>query len=145
MDLECKETVCFIPVDSILAKDLIPADRKLYTEKDGAQILVIAQDCNSAILDGIELAPLKMAHIWIRLQGPSVITPVKGATETIPTFYWWDYAGKTTNVVFSTEIKKTAKHMDLVESIEFSLAGEGKVIETTGAVNNVMYEWFTTP
>jgi len=63
LDLQCAETVCFIPVDSFIAKKLIPTDHILFTNSSGAQILVIAQDCKSAIINGSELAPLKMMHV----------------------------------------------------------------------------------
>lgn len=145
LDLECKETVSFIPVDSLIAKQLIPTDLKLYIEGNGAQILVIAQDCESAILNGTELAPLQMTHVWIRIVGPKIVRPLDGANVTLDTYYWWDYAGKTTNEELSRAITLTAKNLDLTESIEFNLADKGKVIETTNKGDVTGYEWLTTP
>lgn len=145
LDLQCKETVCFIPVDSLIAKQLIPTNLKLYTEENGAQILVIAQDCESAILNGTELAPLQMTHVWIRIDGPKIVTPLDGVNVTLDTYYWWDYAGKTTNEELSRAITLTAKNLDLTESIEFNLMDKGKVIETTNIGDMTGYEWFTTP
>jgi hypothetical protein len=143
--LKCRETVCFMPVDPDIAESLIPTNHTLYTNDRGAEILVIAQDCSKAAWEGTEHAPLQMAHIWIRLVGPDTISPIDGVQETIPTFYWWDYAGKTTKESFSREVTKTGKKMDLIDSVEFTLMSHGRVIDRMNEANTTFYEWSTSP
>ena len=107
--------------------------------------MFIAQNCSMAIWDGKDITPLKKAHIWIRLDGPDTITPIPGVERTLPTFFWWDYKGKTTNISLDKYTESTAWNVDLVDSIEFSLAAYGKVIEDINGRSHVILEWFTNP
>lgn len=145
LDLECVETVCFIPVDSITAQDLIPKEHKLYIEDGKAQIIFIVQNCSSAIWDENDISPLKKAHIWIRLYGQDTIAPVTGADRTLPTFFWWDYKDITTNKSLIEYTESTAWKVTSADSIEFSLTKYGKIIENLNGNDPTSMEWITIP
>jgi len=145
LDVECIETACFIPVDSSTARGIVPNEYVLYIEDGSAQIIFIVQNCSSAIWDEKDISPLKKAHIWIRLDGPDTITPVPGVEKTLPTYFWWDYKGKTTNISLDKYTESTAWNVDLVDSIEFSLTDYGKVVENINGRCHVILEWFTDP
>lgn len=145
LDLECVETVCFIPVDSNTVQDLIPNEYKLYIEDGKAQIIFIVQNCSSAIWDENDISPLKKAHIWIRLSGKDTITPVTGVDRTLPTFFWWDYKDKTTNKTLKEYTDPTAWEVTSVDSIEFTLTKYGKIIENLNGNDRTLMEWVTIP
>ena len=90
LDLECKEIACFIPVDSNIARSLVPMEHKPHIEAGKAQILFLAQNCHTAIWDEQDISPLRKVHIWIRINGGDTISPILGVEETLPTYYWWD-------------------------------------------------------
>lgn len=146
-DLECDETVHWISVEPAIAEGLVPADLALYVDEAGAQVLFIVQDCGGALWNGDQRAPLRMAHVWIRLEGPPAVAPVPGADRTLPTYYWWEHAGMTTHLGFSREAAGTGKRLDPVDAIEFTLASHGKLVERgprNGAAP-VGCTWTTTP
>jgi len=145
LDLECVETACFIPVDSINARGLVPKEHSIYIEDGKAQIMFLAQDCKTANWDGKDISPLRKAHIWIRLNGSDTITPVPGVDKTWPTFFWWDYKGKTTNKLLKEYTKSTAWNVSSVDSIEFSLTKYGRVVENHNGKSHIILEWFTNP
>jgi len=145
LDLECVETACFIPVDSITARGLVPNEHRIYIEDGKAQIMFLSQNCETANWDGKEISPLRKAHVWIRLNGADTITPVPGVDKTWPTFYWWDYKGKTTNKSLVECAGSTAWNLNLVDSIEFSLAKYGKIVEDHNGKSQISLEWFTNP
>ncbi len=145
LDLECVETACFIPVDSITARGLVPNEHSIYIEDGKAQIMFLAQDCKTAIWDGKNISPLKKAHVWIRLIGADTITAVPGVDKTWPTFYWWDYKGKTTNKYLKEYTESTAWNVSSVDSIEISLSKYGRIVENTNGKSHILLEWFTNP
>jgi len=145
LDLACKETVCFTPVDSAIARSLVPSGYELYSGEKGAEILFIIQDCSEASMKGRDYAPLQMSHIWIRIVGPDTISAVEGAPSTYPTFYWWEYAGRTTVEDFGIVMRETGKQLDLVDEIQLSLTEQGRIIETKEDGSSSLIEWFTTP
>lgn len=145
LDLECVETVCFIPVDSNTVQDLIPNEYKLYIEDGKAQIIFIVQNCSSAIWDENDISPLKKAHIWIRLSGKDTIAPVTGVDRTLPTFFWWDYKDKTTNKTLKEYTDPTAWEVTSVDSIEFTLTKYGKIVENLNGNDRTLMEWVTIP
>lgn len=145
LDLECVETACFIPVDSITARGLVPNKHSIYIEDGKAQIMFIAQDCKTANWDGRDISPLRKAHVWIRLNVADTISPVPGVNKTLPTFFWWDYKGKTTNNYLKEYTESTAWDVSSVDSIEFSLSKYGRIVEDQNGKSHILLEWFTNP
>ncbi len=145
LDLECKEIACFIPVDSSIARSLVPIEHRLYIEESKAQILFLAQNCHTAIWDKNDISPLNKAHIWIRLYGQDTITPVPGVDATMPTFFWWDYKGKTTNKSLEDYTEAIAWEISLIDSLEYNPTEYGKLVENINGKSQIILEWFTSP
>jgi hypothetical protein len=145
VNLECIETAFFIPVDTGIAKSLIPIEHNLFIEQGKAQILFIAQNCHTATWDENDISPMEKAHIWIRLNGQDTVSPVAGVDHTAPTYYWWDYSGFTTNNAFKEYANATGWKMEPVDSIEFNLKEYGKIVGQINGQSQVIFEWFTIP
>ena len=100
-ELTCRESAQFLAVDPARAQGYLPLRYTVFVSDqdaadvsralpDGSAVLIIIyQDCSAASWDGMQLAPLKMVHHWVRIDGPLEILPVAGTSRTVTTYYWY--------------------------------------------------------
>ena len=93
MDMsKCKELFAEFPVDPVVAQKNVPSPYGVrITDNGKATLLLMIQDCEKGVLDRIiTIRPLKMAHIWIEIDGPEEIGPIlSGTTKSLPTEYYY--------------------------------------------------------
>ena len=128
--LNCDETISITAVDPSIAQEYLPHQYTLYTESGLGQVIVIVQDCSKAVLDGVDYAPLKINHFWIRRTGPFEIAPIPGATQTVPTFYWYQHHMLTTSWRFFKQAWKAGFRINLARQIDLGpLGGTSRTVE----------------
>ena len=145
-DLACRESAQFLAVDPVISdQDATDVSRAL---PDGCAILiVIYQECSSASWDGTQLAPLKMVHHWVRIDGPHEILPVPDTSRTVPTYYWYMLDDPTTSISLRRRLREAGISSSKIDSIElgFDINGvrTGGVVEkvTPGAKEVVSYSF----
>jgi len=79
-------------VDPIIAQKHVPPKWKVKVNKNGmASLYLLVQKCDKMVLNKIlNVGSVGMSHIWIELEGPlEVVTPFKGTTRSLPTWYWY--------------------------------------------------------
>jgi hypothetical protein len=143
-ELACRESAQFLAVDLARAQGYLPVGYTVFVSDreaadvsralpDGSAILiVIYQECSAASWDGIELAPVKMVHHWIRIDGPHEILPVPGTSHTVPTYYWYMLDDPTTNLDLRRKLREAGITSSKIESIELGFDTDG--VRTGGVV-----------
>lgn len=145
--LVCDESVGFFPVDPAVARAHVPPEYDLFYLEDGrAQIMVLIQECTSMLLNGeVELAPLKMFHVWIRRDGPFELIPIPGALETLPTFYWYQHADMTDSRALFVAAKQAGGVYAIAESITrgpaIGFARVSRVVEKQVDGESIGFDW----
>jgi hypothetical protein len=158
-ELTCRESAQFLAVDPARARGHVPLGYTVFVSDqdaadvsralpDGSAVLIIIyQECSAASWDGMQLAPLKMVHHWVRLDGPHEILPVPGTSRTVPTYYWYMLDDPTTSTDLRRNLREAGITSSKIESIElgFDINGvrTGKVIEknTPGAKDDISYSF----
>ena len=143
-ELECRESAQFLAVDPAKARAYVPAGYTVFVSgqhtadvsrglPDGSAIfMMIYQECSSAVWDGVELAPLKMLHQWIRIEGPHEILPVPGTVTTVPTYYWYMLDDPTPNKTLTQKLREAGVTSSAIQSIELGYDVDG--VRVGGAV-----------
>jgi len=88
----CKEMFAEFPLQPATARAAVPPGYEIRINPNGMAILLLmVQECNSCILDGVvRVSPMRMSHIWIELVGPEEIgPPLPGTTASLPTHYYY--------------------------------------------------------
>ena len=136
-ELECRESAQFLAVDPARARTHVPAGYSVFVSgrhtadvsrglPDGSAIfMMIYQECSSAIWDGAQLAPLKMLHQWIRIEGPPEVLPVAGTVTTVPTYYWYMLDDPTPNKALRHKLREAGVTSSGIKSIELGLDVDG--------------------
>jgi hypothetical protein len=158
-ELACRESAQFLAVDSGRARGYVPRGYTVFViDRDAADVsralpdgsailIIIYQECSAASWDGMQLAPLKMVHHWIRLDGPHEILPVPGTSRTVPTYYWYMLDDPTTSIVLRQRLREVGITSSKIESIElgFDINGvrTGGVVEknTPGSKDDISYSF----
>ena len=158
-ELACRESAQFLAVDPAIARGYVPRGYTVFVSDqdaadvsralpDGSAVLVtIYQECSAASWDGMQLAPLKMVHHWVRLVGPQEILPVPGTSRTLPTYYWYMLDDPTTSIALRRRLREAGVTSSKIESIElgYDINGvrTGKVVErsTPGASDYISYSF----
>ena len=158
-ELACRESAQFLAVNPARARGYVPLGYTVFVSDqdaadvsralpDGSAILIIIyQECSTASWDGIQLAPLKMVHHWVRLDGPHEILPVPGTSRTVPTYYWYMLDDPTTSTGLRRRLREAGVTSSTIESIElgFDINGvrAGGVVEknTPGAKEDFSYSF----
>jgi len=108
-EITCRESAQMFAVDPATAAGHVPGRHNLFiTSKSApdatrhlpegqAVFILIYQECSNATFDGVNYAPAKMLHAWIRIEGPPEVLPVPGASTTVPTYYWYMLDDQTTH------------------------------------------------
>jgi len=108
-------------------------------------VIVIIQNCSTAVMDGVDYAPLKLNHIWIRRTGPFEIAPIPGAVQTVPTFYWYQHHMLTTNWRFFKQAWKAGFRIKVARKIDLGPLGGTtrtvEVVERRWPKKEVGYNW----
>lgn len=93
MDIfDVKEMFSRYYVEPAVARKQVPAQWKIKIHENGqALLLVMVQDCKKMVLERLfNVGSVRMAHIWIELEGPpEVIATRPGTSRTLPTWYWY--------------------------------------------------------
>ena len=143
-ELVCRESAQFLAVDPARARDRVPPGYTVFVSDeeavdvtralpDGSAVLIIIyQECSAASWDGTQLAPLKMVHHWVRIDGPREILPVPGTSRTVPTYYWYMLDDPTTSVDLRQRLREAGITSSNIESIELGFDANG--VRTGGVV-----------
>jgi hypothetical protein len=158
-ELACRESAQFLAVDPAKARGYLPLGYTVFVSDqdaadvsrvlpDGSAVLIIIyQECAAASWDGIQLAPLKMVHHWVRIDGPLEILPVPGTSRTVPTYYWYMLDDPTTSIDLRRRLREAGVSSSKIESIElgFDINGvrAGGVVEKDipGAKDDIGYSF----
>ena len=158
-DLVCRESAQFLSVDPARARGYVPpvytvfladpdaADVSRALPDGSAVLIIIYQECSAASWDGTQLAPLKMVHHWVRIDGPHEILLVPGASRAVPTYYWYMLDDPTTSVSLRRRLREAGVTSSKIESIElgFDIKGvrTGGVVEENvpGAKDDIGYSF----
>ena len=158
-ELACRESAQFLAVDPARARGHVPLGYTVFvSDQDAADVsralpngsailIIIYQECSAASWDGMQLAPLKMVHHWVRLDGPHEILPVPGTSRTVPTYYWYMIDDPTTSIGLRRRLREAGVTSSKIESIElgFDIDGvrTGGVVEknTPGAKDDIRYSF----
>ena len=158
-ELACRESAQFLAVDPARAQGYLPDGYTVFVSDqdaadvsqalpDGSAILIIIyQECSTALWDGMQLAPLKMVHHWVRIAGPHEILPVPGTSRTAPTYYWYMLDDPTTSLDLRRKLREAGVTSSKIESIElgFDINGvrTGGVVEkiTPGTKDDISYRF----
>ena len=158
-ELECRESAQFLAVDPARAQGYLPVGYTVFVSDqdaadvcralpDGSAVLIIIyQECSGASWDGRQLAPLKMVHHWVRIDGPNEILPVPGTSRTAPTYYWYMLDDPTTSLDLRRRLREAGVTSSKIDSIElgFDISGvrTGGVVEkiTQGVKDDISYSF----
>ncbi len=158
-ELACRESAQFLAVDPARARGHVPVGYSVFvSDRDAADVsralpdgsavlIIIYQECSAASWDGMQLAPLKMVHHWVRIDGPLEILPVPGTSRTVPTYYWYMLDDPTTSIDLRRRLREAGITSSKIESIElgFDVNGvrTGGVVEKSapGAKNDINYSF----
>jgi len=87
-----RELLGYFPIDYHAARTLVPSRYLVRTAPDGhARLVLYIQDCDELTVDGLlPIRPMRMANLWIELDGPAEqLPPEPGTTYALPTSYWY--------------------------------------------------------
>jgi hypothetical protein len=158
-ELACRESAQFLAVDLERAQGYLPAGYTAFvSDRDAADVsralpdasailMVIYQECSAASWDGIQLAPVKMVHHWVRIDGPQEILPVPGTSHTVPTYYWYMLDDPTTSLDLRRRLREAGITSSKIESIELGFDADGvragEVVEayTPSAKTEISYSF----
>ena len=158
-ELKCRESAQFLAVDPAKARRYVPPGHAVFVSDqdaadvgralpDGSAILIIIyQECSTALWDGTQLAPLEMVHHWVRIDGPLETLPVAGTSRTVPTYYWYMLNDPTTSIDLRRKLREAGITSSTIESIElgFDTDGvrKGEVVEKNipGTRDNISYSF----
>lgn len=104
----CRELFAELPIDAALARRAVPSSYSIkHLPPNQAKLLFLIQECEKGVLDGVLLVrPLRMAQLWIELEGPEEVGPaLPGTTSSLPTSYWYALPHQMDNVVASTAFR----------------------------------------
>lgn len=142
----CRELFAELPIDAALARRAVPSSysiRRLPTNQ--AKLLFLIQECERGILDGVlHVRPLRMAQLWIELEGPEEVgPPLPGTTSSLPTSYWYALPHQMDSVVATTAFRVAGIDVQRVMRIESGGAPgaprRGEVVE--GRSGEERYGW----
>jgi len=143
-ELACRESAQFLAVDPARAQGYVPLGYTVFvSDQDAADVsralpdgsaifIIIYQECSAASWDGMQLAPLKMVHHWVRIDGPLEILPIPGTSRTVPTYYWYMLDDPTTNIDLRRRLREAGVTSSKIESIELGFDKNG--VRTGGVV-----------
>jgi hypothetical protein len=119
----CTESFVEFFVDPVVAQQNMPsryAVRKYPNEK--AVLLIMIQDWDKCILDGfLPIRRVKMAHIWIEINGPNEIGPTLTGTESsLPTSYYYALPHQIDNKMAVFAFRLAGIDVQFVKRIEVS-------------------------
>jgi len=136
-------------VDPKIATKNVPSKWKIKIHENGkALLLVMVQDCKKMVLEHLfNIGSVRMAHIWIELDGPlETIDTLPGTSRTLPSWYWYIQPHQLDNRLAYFMFKMAGVSAQFVQKI--SLGGEcggrrsGAVLENTSP--DVEYHWTET-
>lgn len=136
-------------VDPDTAVKNVPSLWKIKIHENGqALLLVMVQDCKKMVLEHfLNIGSVRMAHIWIELEGPlEIIDTLPGTSRTLPTWYWYIQPHQLDNRLACFLFKMAGVSAQFVRKI--SLGGDpggrrsGEVQENTSADTD--YHWVET-
>ncbi len=142
-ELQCRESAQFLAVDPAIARTYVPPGYSVFVSgqetadmsrrlPDGSAVLImIYQECSEATWDGVPLAPLKMVHQWVRIDGPLEVLPVPGTSTTVPTYYWYMLDDPTTDTGLRQRLREAGVSSSSIVSIEL---GDNVDSKRTGGV-----------
>jgi hypothetical protein len=88
----CRELLAEFPVDPEAARKVVPPTYpvRIYPTMH-ANLLLLVQECERCVLDKVlTIRPMRMAHLWLELDGPEEIGPaLPGTSASLPTSYWY--------------------------------------------------------
>jgi hypothetical protein len=143
-ELTCRESAQFLAVDPARAQGYLPLGYNVFVSDqdaadvsralpDGSAVLIIIyQECSAASWDGMQLAPLKMVHHWVRIDGPFEILPIAGTSRTAPTYYWYMLDDPTTSIDLRRRLREAGVTSSKIESIALGFDTNG--VRTGGVV-----------
>lgn len=142
---KCQELFAEFPVDPELAQKQVPIPYRVRTGRDKrATLLLMVQDCEKGVLDGIiTIKPLKMAHVWIEIEGPEEVGPVlPGTTKSLPTAYYYILPHQVESKLAHTSLALAGIDSQLVGKISLGHRANdqriGSVLEKEPSVG---YQW----
>lgn len=104
----CRELFAELPIDAALARRAVPSGYSIkHLPTNQAKLLFLIQECQKGVLDGVLLVrPLRMAQLWIELEGPEEVGPaLPGTTSSLPTSYWYALPHQIDSVVACTAFR----------------------------------------
>lgn len=143
-ELTCRESAQFFAVDPERAASHLPDGYAVFltsaSTPDATRILpegravfiMIYQECSNAVFDGEALAPVKMLHAWIRIEGPQEVLEIPGTKVTAPTYYWYMLDDQTTHPGLRSAFRKAGLTSSAVEEITLGHDLDG--VRTGGVV-----------
>ncbi|MBZ5500580.1 MAG: hypothetical protein LAP85_29675 [Acidobacteriia bacterium] len=139
-DMVCTEMVAHFPVDFTIARSLVPPEYELVSSVPGtANLLFVAQDCDSVVIDGRPLDKVRNVHAWIQVTGAYEVDPVPGTVTTLPTMYWYSLFSHTTDPIFLAKLKAAGQKASLIKGFEMS--GDPVRSGVVTQNNNSTYSW----
>jgi hypothetical protein len=145
----CQEMLAEFSVDPAVARTHVPPAHAVRVRGDGgANLLLLVQGCREGVLDSaLRIRPLRLAHLWIELDGPDETgPPLAGTSGSLPTTYWYALPHQTDDRLARVAFGLAGIDIQLVRSI--SLIGdrdgirEGTVAEREHRAT--WYRWTTS-
>lgn len=142
----CRELFAELPVDAALARKTVPSSYALkLLPTNEAKLLFLIEECENAILDRVlPVRPLRMAQLWIELEGPEEIgPPLAGTTSSLPTSYWYALPHQIESRVAASAFRVAG--IDIQRVARINIGGEhgsprrGEVVEDAPADRR--YSW----
>ena len=142
----CRELFAELPIDPALARSAVPSSYAIkQSPANQAKLLFLVQECEKGILDGALLVrPLRMAQLWIELEGAEEVGPaLPGTTSSLPTSYWYALPHQMDSVVATTAFRVAGIDVQRVMRIDAGGAPgaprRGEVVE--GRSREERYGW----
>lgn len=132
----CRELFAELPIDAALARRAVPSPYSVKLLPTGqAKLLFLIEECEKGVLDGVlPVRPLRMAQLWIELEGPEEIGPaLSGTTSSLPTSYWYALPHQMESRVATTAFRVAGIDIQRVTRIDIGGAPgaprRGEVVE----------------
>ncbi|MFO1293968.1 MAG: hypothetical protein U1F07_12980 [Rubrivivax sp.] len=134
--INCRELFAELAFDPALAGSAVPQSYSIKLLPTGkAKLLFLIEECEKGVLDAVlPVRPLKMAQLWIELDGPEeVAPPLSGTTSSLPTSYWYALPHQMESMVAATAFRVAGIDIQRVARIDIGGAHgaprQGAVIE----------------
>lgn len=110
----------------------------MVDDKSRYQVALIAQDCDSVLINKDETGPTNELHLWLQVGVSNPSTHLKNAGLMLPSVHWFSLASATSNITARRYLQSFGFSPKYLEKIEWAENGGSLAFPDRGHI-----EWTT--